>query len=68
MEEFILKIFLEKIGQLPIAQNLLICNKETSPEEIQAFFYSALLCDYNTLFIIGIDNSLTDIHLSIMYI
>ena len=44
-EEYILYLFLDKLGQLPIAQNLLICNKETSIEEIQSFFYRAILCD-----------------------
>ena len=57
MEEFILYIFLDKIGQLPIAQNVLICNKETSEEEMQAFFYRAILCDYNTLFVVEINDS-----------
>ena len=46
MEEFIINIFLEKIGQLPISQNLLIMNKEISSEIIQAFFYKVILCDY----------------------
>ena len=67
MEEFILKINLDKMGQLPIAQNLLICSKETSQEEIQAFFYRAILCDYNTLFIIEINDSFSVFQQNIMY-
>ena len=34
MEEDILQIFLDKIGRLPIAQNILRTNKETSYEEM----------------------------------
>ncbi len=50
MEEDILQIFLDKIGRLPIAQNILRTNKETtSYEEIQAFLNRAILCRYNTL-------------------
>ena len=47
MEEDILQIFLNKIGSLPIAQNILITNKETSYEEMQAFlkelFYANII-------------------------
>ena len=34
MEEFILNIFWDKMGQLPIAQNILISSKEISQEEM----------------------------------
>ena len=37
MEENIINLFWEKIRVLPIAQNVLITNKETSIEEIQSF-------------------------------
>ena len=67
MEEFILNIFMNKICQLPIAQNVLICSKETSQEEMQAFFYRAILCDYNTLFVVEIKNSFSDYQQNIMY-
>ena len=43
MEDDILQIFLEMTGQLPIAQNILISNKETSYEEMQAFFSRAII-------------------------
>ena len=66
-EEYILKIFLEKIGHLPLAQNVLISSKETSPEEIQAFFYRAILCDYNTLFVVELNNSFSNYQQNIMY-
>ena len=43
-EECIISLFWDKIRVLPIAQNVLISNKETSSEEIQAFFHRAILC------------------------
>ena len=60
MEEDILQIFLDKIGGLPIAQNILITNKETSYEELQAFLNRAILCRYNTLFAIEINESFSE--------
>ena len=66
MEEDILKIFIEKTKNLPIAQNILISNKETSFEEIQAFFHRAILCRFNTLFAIEINDSLSDFQLKII--
>ena len=66
MEEDILKIFIEKTKNIPIAQNILISSKETSFEEIQAFFHRAFLCRFNTLFAIEINDSLSDVQLKIM--
>ena len=65
--KFIYDIFVEKIGQKPIAQNILISSKETSIEEIQAFLYRSILCDYNTLFVVEINESLSDYQQGIMY-
>jgi len=48
------------LGELPNAQNILIANKETSPEEIQAFSYRAILCNYNILFVVEINDSFSD--------
>ena len=45
---------MNEIGKLPVAQNILTSSKETSYEEMQAFFYRAILCDYNTLFVVEI--------------
>jgi len=67
IEDFILNIFLDKIGHLPLAQNVLIFSEETSPEEIQAFFYRSILCDYNTLFVVELNNSFSDFQQNIMY-
>ena len=60
MEEDILQIFLDTLGRLPIAQNILITNKETSYEEIQAFLNRVILCRYNTLFVIEINESFSE--------
>ena len=48
-EEFIIKLFLDKTGKLPVAQNILIANKETSYEELQAFLTRAILCKYRKI-------------------
>ena len=60
MEEDILQIFLDKIGKIPIAQNILVNNKETSYEEMQAFFNRAILCKYNTIFVVIVNNSFSN--------
>ena len=57
LEEDILKIFLDKVGKIPIAQNILINSKETSYEEMQEFFHKAILCEDNTLFIVELNGS-----------
>ena len=62
MEESILYLFHEKLEKLPIEQNILICSNETSIEEMQSFFCRAILCDYNTLFIIEILESFSNFH------
>ena len=67
MEQLILYIFKSKLGILPVAQNILICGKETSNEEMQSFFYRAILCDYNTLFIIEVLESFSNFQHNKMY-
>jgi len=57
LEEDILRIYLDKVGKVPIAQNILINSKETSYEEMQAFFHRAILCQYNTLFVVELNGS-----------
>ena len=57
LEEDILQIFLDKVGKIPIAQNILISSKETSYEEMQAFFHRAILCEENTLFVVELNGS-----------
>ena len=67
MEQFILKLFLNKLDKMPIAQNILICSNETPIEELQSFFYRAILCDYNTLFAIEILESFSNFQHNKMY-
>ena len=67
MEEYLLYLFQEKLDKLPIAQNILICSSETSIEEMQSFFYRAILCEYNTLFIIEILESFSSFQHNKMY-
>jgi len=67
MEEYILYKFQEKLDKLPIAQNILICSNETSIEEMQSFLYRAILCEYNTLFIIEILESFSSFQHNRMY-
>ena len=67
MEERILILFRENLEQLPIAQNILICSKETSIEEMQSFLYRAILCEFNTLFIIEILESFSNFQHNKMY-
>ena len=64
--KYIYELFLQKIGQRPIAQNIMISSKETSVEEIQAFLNRAVLCDYNTLFVVEVNESLSDYQQGIM--
>jgi len=66
MEEFIIKVFWDKLNQLPIAQNVLITSKETCEEEIQSFLYRAILCNYNSLFVVEINDSFSEQQQSIM--
>lgn len=66
MEKFIINLFWDKIGVYPIAQNVLITNKETSDEEIQSFFARAILYNYNSLFTVEINDSIFKYQQSIM--
>ena len=52
LEHNLFKIFKYLTGNKPIAQNILVCTKMTSNEEITVFLYRALLCYYNSCFII----------------
>ena len=40
-------------GYSPMDQTILLCNEETSSEEITAFMYRAFLCQYPVFFVIG---------------
>ena len=60
MEKEIIKLFWDKLKEIPIAQNVLITSKETSSEEIQSFLHRAILCNYNTLFVVEINESFSE--------
>ena len=53
MERDLFKIYKYLTCNVPIAQNILLCDKDTISEEITAFLYRAILCEYNSCFIIG---------------
>ena len=67
IEKYILYLYEEYLEKLPIAQNILICSKETSTEELQSFLYRAILCEYNTLFVIEILQSFSNFQYNKMY-
>ena len=56
IKERILDIFLEYINEYPISQNILLINHDYSNEEIESFLFRSFLCEYHTLFTIGINN------------
>ena len=45
---------------MPIAQNILTINNETLYEEMESFFHRAILCLYNTLFVVKVNDSSSD--------
>ena len=53
VEEHILNWFHFLTGNSPMAQTVLLCNEETTSEEITAFMYRAFLCKYHVLFMVG---------------
>ena len=59
IEEHILSWFQFLTGHLPMAQTVLLCNEETTSEEITAFMYRAFLCQYPVFFMIGKIEQLT---------
>ena len=67
MEENILSLFANRLDKLPIAQNVLICSRETTIEEIQSFLYRAIMCEFNTLFVLEILDSFSNFQHNKMY-
>ena len=53
LEKDLYQIYKYMTGNNPIAQNILLCNKITTNEQITAFLYRAILCEYNSCFIVG---------------
>ena len=53
LEKDLFQIFKYLTGNNPIAQNILLCKKTTTNEEITSFLYRAIKCQFNSCFIIG---------------
>ena len=53
VEEHILNWYHFLTDHPPMAQTLLLCNEETTSEEITAFMHRAFLCQYHVLFMVG---------------
>ena len=53
VEEHILNWYQFLTDKTPMAQTVLLCNEETTSEEITAFMYRAILCQYHVVFMIG---------------
>ena len=53
VEEHILNWYHFLTGNSPMAQTVLLCNEETTSEEIIAFMYRAFLCKYHVVFMVG---------------
>ena len=53
LEKDLFQIYKYFTGNNPIAQNILLCNKYTTIEEITAFLYRAIKCQFYSCFIIG---------------
>jgi len=53
LERELFQIYKYLTNQTPAAQAILLCNKETTTEELTAFLYRAILCNFNSCFIIA---------------
>ena len=53
IEEHILNWYNFLTDNPPMAQTVLLCNEETTSEEITAFMYRAFLCEYHVFFMMG---------------
>ena len=53
VEKKLFQIYKYLTGNSPKAKNILLCNKETTKEEITAFLYRSILCKYKSCFVIG---------------
>ena len=53
LEKELYQIYKYLTGNNPIAQNVLLCNKDTTSEEITSFLYRAIKCEFESCFIVG---------------
>ena len=63
----IYQFFAQYTGGKPIAQNILLFNEEITTEELTAFIYRAILCKYETLFVIENGDCYNNEKLNFMY-
>jgi len=53
LEKELFQLYKYLTNQIPPAQAILLCNKDTTTEELTAFLYRSMLCDFNSCFIIA---------------
>ena len=53
LEKELFQIHKYLTGNNPIAQNILLCSKDTKNEEITSFLYRAIKCQFESCFIVG---------------
>jgi len=53
LEKDLFQIYKYLTKNSPLTQSILLCNKETTTEELTSFLYRAILCEYNSCFILG---------------
>ena len=53
LEKQLFQIYKYFTKHTPSAQSVLLCNKETTSEELIAFLYRSILCESNSCFILG---------------
>lgn len=53
LEKSLFQIYKYLTSNTPSAQNILLCNEETTIEEIASFLYRAILCEFHSCFIVG---------------
>jgi hypothetical protein len=53
LEKDLFQIYKYLTSNTPSPQNILLCNEETTIEEIASFLYRAILCEFKSCFIVG---------------
>ena len=70
-EKELCQIYKYLTNNIPVKQNILICNKETTNDELTAFLFRALLCEFNSCFILSeielLDNNQKKILIDLLF-
>ena len=66
INNFIIKVFFKLTNSSPVAQNILMANKNTTKNELFSFMYRALKCRFNTLFIISISKDFSNKNIKVI--